>query len=237
VPLQAPLSVVAHIFKRDSFCLVVARQRACVSGDDLGAPRLLREKTVVVGVCSHIDLLKFVLGRQQEAAPPGAHDPRTVLSSSSAATPPWRMDDDAYPIGALPPPPSVAVKPLDPRFMGCQEYIWSAVYHAKTPPASPLASPSTKAAAALLSVVPPLGAEALLAPPAEPQRDGQCPAYIWSFMKNKTPLSSPASSAMPSLQSTPMASPMVFPTSPPAAPAPGDLDAMLPLAQFTVHTK
>ena len=205
-----------------------------MSGDDLGAPRLLREKTVVVGVCSHIDLLKFVLGRQLEGvAPPGAHDPRTVLSSS--ATPPWRTDD-AYPVGALPPLPSAALKPLDPRFMGCQEYIWSAVHHAKTPPASPLGSPSSKAAAALLSVVPPLSGAESLAPPAEPQHDGQCPAYIWSFMKNKTPLSSPASSAMPSLQSTPMASPMVFPTSPPAAPVPGDLDAMLPLAQFTVHS-
>ena len=74
-------------------------------------------------------------------------------------------------------------------------------------------------------VVPPLDTGAL-APPAL-QNAGHCPEYIWTFVKNKTPLSSPATSAMPSLHSTPMTSPM---TSPSVTATPGDT-TMPPLAR------
>jgi len=124
--------------------------------------------------------------------------------------------------------------------MGCQEYIWSAVTHAKTPEASTPANGAATAAAP--TAVPPLtlsADEKLASPAQQPQGGGfDCHGYVWSFVKNKTPLSSPSTSktasAMPSLHSTPMTSPMVFPTSPAAPPTPGDAGALLlPLAQMS----
>ena len=238
VPLQTPLSVLAHIFKRHSFCCVVATQRACVGGVDGGVPCVLREKKVVVGICTHIDLLKFVLGttpREHQAADPRAATPSTPPLVAAACRPaglmavakePRHMGCQEYIWSAVkhtktPEPSPVlsatpAPKPvpaLDPRHMGCQQYIWSAVKHAKTPEPSPALSAASTAMA-----VPPLSSTEQLPPAAaKPQPyDGHCQAYIWSFVKNKTPISSPATS----LRSTPMASPV---TSPTVAPTGGDL--------------
>ena len=251
VPLQTPLSVLAHIFKRDSFCCVVATQRSCVGGAALGSPRLLREKKVVVGVCSHVDLLKFVLGSSPQ--PPQPPDPRTAATPShTPSTPPllaaacrpggfmavandprhmgcqeyiWKAikhakTPEASPVLGATPAAKWDVPPLDPRHMGCQQYIWSAIQHAKTPEPSPALSAASTAMA-----VPPLsGAEALPPSMAKSQpHDGHCPSYIWSFVKNKTPLGSPLGSPAASLRSTPMTSPMTSPvTSPAVAPTGGD---------------
>jgi len=56
VPLNTPLSELHQFFQRDAFCLVVADQRGFTS--DTGAATT---KTIVVAVCSRIDLLDYVV--------------------------------------------------------------------------------------------------------------------------------------------------------------------------------
>jgi cystathionine beta-synthase len=67
------LSELARIFDRDHFAVVVTTQRCYTRGKDQNAA--ITEKSVVVGVVSRIDLLKFIT----------SNEPSAVASSPGAA--------------------------------------------------------------------------------------------------------------------------------------------------------
>jgi len=64
VPLTTQLANISHIFKKNSFCLVVTPQRMLHS-----AKQGLTEKKVVVGVCTYVDLLNFIMAGPPDASP------------------------------------------------------------------------------------------------------------------------------------------------------------------------
>jgi cystathionine beta-synthase len=76
VPLNTPLSKLAHVFQKKSFCLIVASQRMLTASGKGG----IEHRKAVVGVCSQIDLLNFVLqGDKTDAYPIGM--PRDISDS------------------------------------------------------------------------------------------------------------------------------------------------------------
>ena len=179
---SAPLAALSHVFKRHSFCLVVSTDERF-------------KKKAVVGVCTPIDLLKFVV------------DDKGKLPSHSASR------QEAYPIATEPARQAEETA----RDLGCSAYIWSAIKHKKTPVNSPFSSPVVRAMEAPMP--PKLQLDELERAAATPiggtcptQMGGtggfDCAGYVWGFVKNKTPIASP----MPSLKSSPMNSPAVAAT-------------------------
>ena len=58
VPMHTPLAAFSRIFERDAFCLVVLPTRHLAH---TGSPSVSASKNVVVGVCTQVDLLKYVM--------------------------------------------------------------------------------------------------------------------------------------------------------------------------------
>ena len=54
------LGEVARLFDRDHFCVVVQTQRTYTGGGDGNSKPSFTEKSIVVGVVSRIDLLKYI---------------------------------------------------------------------------------------------------------------------------------------------------------------------------------
>jgi len=167
VPLATSLGSLFRIFQRDAFCLVVASQRMLTS-----ATRAVEEKKVVVGVCTQVDLLRFVV--EGPAGHPTAPQAPAARSSSQAAAKRAYRNEPVVP---------------DRTSLDCASLAWSFVKQ-KTPLSSPLSSPTAPSTAARQP--PPLS---LSNKPMEPDRTNlDCASLAWSFVKHKTPLSSPLSS-------------------------------------------
>jgi len=66
VPLSTRLSEFSHIFERDAFCIVTTPMRHLDSSPNGGRAKW-HEKHVIVGVCTQVDLLKFVMDGSDDA--------------------------------------------------------------------------------------------------------------------------------------------------------------------------
>ena len=80
VAVTTPLSELARAFDKDAFAVVTQQQRTFTSG------KACRDKTVVVGVVTRIDLLKFISG-----APPPPMSPSGAASPARSAAPPLSL--------------------------------------------------------------------------------------------------------------------------------------------------
>jgi len=130
VPLHTPLSELSRIFEKDAFCLVVTSQRSFSA-----TSAQIKEKTIVVALCSRIDLLDWVMNSSAQAAAAPASTTRAEASFKPDL--PFKM-----PLGM---PHTVT----DHRgSLSCQALAWSFVKHKTgfTPPPSgspsPLGSPN-----------------------------------------------------------------------------------------------
>ena len=119
VPLNTPLASLFHIFQRDAFCLVVANQK------QLTSKHQVVEKKVVVGVCSQVNLLKYVVDGKPSEAPTAGFVVGRATQPSSAAV--------------VASAPAAESRPDRSPSLDCAQMAWGFVAKKEklTPPVSP----------------------------------------------------------------------------------------------------
>jgi len=195
VPLSTRLADFSHIFERDAFCIVTTPMRHLDSSTN-GERATWHEKHVIVGVCTQVDLLKFVMdgsvggdatgtvGQSDGGRPAQRIERGNAMDCAQMA---WQFmgRSSARRIGKLPPPPSgnnSAVLSRGGAEMDCAHMAWQFMAHSPTRHVnkSP-ATPTGNSGAAL----------------SRPEAEMDCAHMAWEFMRHgKGPSTMPPNPGM-----------------------------------------
>ena len=132
VPLGTQLGAFGRIFERNAYCLVVTPMRHLVT---TAAKACAQERKVVVGVCTQVDLLKYVMqGNTMSGASQPPHAPSltglsTFLPAMAPAKPKWIPTNAASDLSR------------GPHELDCSSLAWAFM---KPPRSAPPASPLTR---------------------------------------------------------------------------------------------